>query len=123
MAFFFKSTCNVKITVKDGNGKTYSPSVSSGSYIAFDFNTTEFKSDSQEDAITIEISAVDKAGNYNILVDNSYVINQSSDKPLLETDTKEQSECSFEQIAVNNNLFGIKSNNKLTATYQLNKYT
>ena len=107
---------NVKITVKDGNGKTYSPSVSSGSYIAFDFNTTEFKSDSQEDAITIEISAVDKAGNYNILVDNSYVINQSSDKPLLETDTKEQSECSFEQIAVNNNLFGIKSNNKLTAT-------
>ena len=107
---------NVNITVKDGNGKTYSPSVSSGSYIAFDFNTTEFKSDSQEDAITIEISAVDKAGNYNILVDNSYVINQSSDKPLLETDTKEQSECSFEQIAVNNNLFGIKSNNKLTAT-------
>ena len=107
---------NVNITVKDGNGKTYSPSVSSGSYIAFDFNTTEFKSDSQEDAITIEISAVDKAGNYNTLVDNSYVINQSSDTPLLETDTKEQSECSFEQIAVNNNLFGIKSNNKLTAT-------
>ena len=107
---------NVKITVKDGNGKTYSPSVSSGSYIAFDFNTTEFKSDSQEDAITIEISAVDKAGNYNTLVDNSYVINQSSDTPLLETDTKEQSECNFDQIAVNNNLFGIKSNNKLTAT-------
>ncbi|MEE1268512.1 MAG: hypothetical protein UHJ46_08000, partial [Treponema sp.] len=107
---------NVNITVKDGNGKTYSPSVSSGSYIAFDFNTTEFKSDSQEDAITIEISAVDKAGNYNILVDNSYVINQSSDTPLLETDTKEQSECNFDQIAVNNNLFGIKSNNKLTAT-------
>lgn len=107
---------NVNITVKDGNGKTYSPSVSSGSYIAFDFNTTEFKSDSQEDAITIEISAVDKAGNYNTLVDNSYVIDQSSDKPLLDTDTKEQSECSFEQIAVNNNLFGIKSNNKLTAT-------
>ena len=107
---------NVNITVKDGNGKTYSPSVSSGSYIAFDFNTTEFKSDSQEDAITIEISAVDKAGNYNTLVDNSYVINQSSDTPLLETDTKEQSECNFDQIAVNNNLFGIKSNNKLTAT-------
>lgn len=107
---------NVNITVKDGNGKTYSPSVSSGSYIAFDFNTTDFKSDSQEDAITIEISAVDKAGNYNTLVDNSYVIDQSSDKPLLDTDTKEQSECSFEQIAVNNNLFGIKSNNKLTAT-------
>ena len=107
---------NVNITVKDGNGKTYSPSVSSGSYIAFDFNTTEFKSDSQEDAITIEISAVDKAGNYNTLVDNSYVIDQSSDKPLLDTDTKEQSECSFDQIAVNNNLFGIKSNNKLTAT-------
>lgn len=107
---------NVNITVKDGNGKTYSPSVSSGSYIAFDFNTTEFKSDSQEDAITIEISAVDKAGNNNTLVDNSYVIDQSSDKPLLDTDTKEQSECSFEQIAVNNNLFGIKSNNKLTAT-------
>lgn len=107
---------NVNITVKNGNGKTYSPGVSSGSYIAFDFNTTEFKSDSQEDAITIEISAVDKAGNYNTLVDNSYVINQSSDTPLLETDTKEQSECNFDQIAVNNNLFGIKSNNKLTAT-------
>ena len=107
---------NVNITVKDGNGKTYSPSVNSGSYIAFDFNTTEFKSASQEDAITIEISAVDKAGNYNTLVDNSYVINQSSDTPLLETDTKEQSECNFDQIAVNNNLFGIKSNNKLTAT-------
>lgn len=107
---------NVNITVKNRNGKTYSPGVSSGSYIAFDFNTTDFKSDSQEDAITIEISAVDKAGNYNTLVDNSYVIDQSSDKPLLDTDTKEQSECSFEQIAVNNNLFGIKSNNKLTAT-------
>ena len=107
---------NVNITVKNGNGKTYSPGVSSGSYIAFDFNTTDFKSDSQEDAITIEISAVDKAGNYNTLVDNSYVIDQSSDKPLLDTDTKEKSECSFEQIAVNNNLFGIKSNNKLTAT-------
>lgn len=107
---------NVNITVKNGNGKTYSPGVSSGSYIAFDFNTTDFKSDSQEDAITIEISAVDKAGNYNTLVDNSYVIDQSSDKPLLDTDTKEQSECSFDQIAVNNNLFGIKSNNKLTAT-------
>ena len=107
---------NVNITVKNGNGKTYSPGVSSSSYIAFDFNTTDFKSDSQEDAITIEISAVDKAGNYNTLVDNSYVIDQSSDKPLLDTDTKEKSECSFEQIAVNNNLFGIKSNNKLTAT-------
>lgn len=107
---------NVNITVKDGNGKTYSPSISSGSYIAFDFNTTDFKSDDQEDAITIEISAVDKAGNNNTLEDNSYVINQSSDKPLLETDTKDQSECSFDQIAVNNNLFGIKSNNKLTAT-------
>ena len=75
-------------------------------------DTTHFK----DGAITIKLSATDVAGNNKELSETSYEVRQSTDSPLIETETKDSDSCALEDIAANNNLFGTKSNNKLTAT-------
>ena len=73
-------------------------------------DTTQFK----DGAITIKLSATDVAGNNKELSETSYEVRQSTDSPSIKTETSDS--CTLEQIAANNNLFGTKSNNKLTAT-------
>ncbi|MBQ1175556.1 MAG: hypothetical protein IIX56_04055, partial [Treponema sp.] len=73
-------------------------------------DTTLFK---DNDVITIKLSATDAAGNYKEL-ETSYKVLQSTDSPSIKTETSDS--CTLEQISANNNLFGTKSNNKLTAT-------
>lgn len=99
-----------KLIIEDGEKAPVEQSLGTSTYKEIKVKTSGYK---DENDLKLTLKAIDKAGNENE-ISKTYYVSQATNVPAINLNAS--TSVKKEEIALNNNLFGVSSNNKLTGT-------